>query len=73
SAIFVANNAAGVVFYAMDSQIHLNNGVGVTSVVGYKLHLAPNAVITYDTNISDLNLSAGPTGGWQVNDWGEVE
>lgn len=73
SAIYVANNATGVIFYATNSKIHLNNGVNVTTVVGHKLHLANGAIITYDTDVSDLNFSSGPDGGWVVNDWEEVE
>ena len=73
SAIYVANNATGVIFYATNSKVHLNNGVNVTTVVGHKLHLANGAIITYDTDVSDLNFSSGPDGGWVVNDWEEVE
>ncbi len=73
SAIYVANNAVGVIFYATDSQVYLNNGVNVTTVVAHKLHLANGAIVTYDVDVDDLDFSAGPDSGWVVNDWGEIE
>jgi hypothetical protein len=73
SAVYIANNATGAIFYATDSQIYLNNGVEVTSVIGYKLHLANGAIITYNTNLSDIDFSSSPDSGWKINDWKEIQ
>ena len=73
SAIFVANNATGVIFYATDSQVYLNNGVNVTTVVAYQLHLANGVIVTYDTDVEDLGFASGPDSGWVFSGWSEVE
>ena len=73
SAIYIKNNATGAIFYASDSLIHINNGVNVTSIVGYKLRLNNTATVTYEDNISDLIFSSGVGGGWRIHEWKEVE
>ncbi len=67
------NNAAGAIFYATDSMINLHNGVNITSAVAYKLRLDNNAVITYEIGTDSANFSSGPSGGWSIDRWEEVE
>ncbi|MCK5592238.1 MAG: hypothetical protein KAI72_09820, partial [Candidatus Pacebacteria bacterium] len=73
SAVYIMNNAAGAIFYASDSLIHINNGVNVTSIVGYKFRLNNNAIVTYEDSISDLVFASGAGGGWRIHEWEEVE
>jgi hypothetical protein len=53
--------------------VYLNNGVSVNTVVAYKLHLANGATVTYDTNLTDMEISPGPDAGWLINGWREIE
>jgi hypothetical protein len=52
--------------------VNLHNGVNVTEVTAYKLRLDNNAIITYENGLVDTQFTAGPQGGWEINDWEEV-
>ena len=66
------NNATGAIFYAGDSMVNLHNGVGITELVAYKLSLDNNAIVTYEQGLANANFSSGPSGGWNIESWGEV-
>ena len=65
-ALDVKNNADGAIFYASDGVIHVSNNVNLKEAIGYRLELANNAAINYDTGLSNVNFSSGPSGGWQL-------
>ena len=72
-AIDAHNNATGVIFYASNGMVNLHNGVSLTEVTAYKLRMDNNAIITYDSGLANAKFSSGPTGGFSVTDWREVE
>lgn len=72
-AVDVHNNATGVIFYAQNGKINLHNGVNVTEVTAYKLTLDNNAAITYNQGLANAIFSSGPSGGWNIKSWKEVE
>lgn len=72
-AIDLHNNAAGAIFYSGDSLINLHNGVHVTEVTAYALRLDNNAIITYESGLINALFSAGPSGGWTIDAWQEIE
>lgn len=74
SGISVSNNVNGAIFYTTKSLIDIANGATVTAVVGYQLHLSPNATIHYDPTVASVTFApaaTGSTGGWNVNNWNE--
>ena len=73
SAIDIHNNASGAIFYASRGMIWLHNNVNVTELVGYKVHLDNNAVLTYDSGLQNAKFSSGPGGGVDIKYWKEVE
>ena len=73
SAIDLHNNAAGAIFYASRGMIYLHNNVNVTALVGYKIQLENNAVLTYDIGLENAKFSSGPGGGVDIKYWKEVE
>ncbi len=72
-AIDVENNAEGAVFYTSDGLIRLRNNMKVREVVGYKIYLDNNAEVEYEVGLQDVSFSSGPSGGWKVISWKEVE
>ena len=72
-AVDVHNNATGVIFYAQNGKVNLHNGVNVTEVTAYKLALDNNATITYDQGLMNTVFSSGPSGGFEILDWKEIE
>lgn len=65
SAIYVKNNANGVIFYAPDGRIHLSQNVSLTEATGHSLHLENGANVTYQQGLVDTKFSSGPGAGWQ--------
>ena len=65
-ALDVKNNADGAIFYASAGVIHISNNVNVKEAIAYQLELANNASINYETGLSNVNFSSGPSGGWQL-------
>ena len=72
-AIDVHNNALGVIFYASNGMINLHNGVNITEAVAYKLRIDNTAIITYNQGLADSSFSSGPSAGWQISDWKEIQ
>lgn len=72
-AIDLHNGAAGAIFYTSEGMINLHNGVNVTEVTAYKLRLDNTAVITYEQGLVNAEFSSGPSGGWDITTWREVE
>lgn len=74
SAIEVANNVNGAIFYTTDSLIDISNGATVTAVVGYMIQLSNNGNIHYDPAALNVVFAASAvptTGGWNSNRWNE--
>lgn len=64
SAIYIANNATGAIFYSTLGQIYLKNGVALTEATGYKLKLEENANVQYQSGLINTNFVSGPGGAW---------
>jgi len=73
SGINLGNNLTGAVFYTSASMINISNNAAIKAVVGYKLNLSNNAVVTYEQGVANANFSSGPGGGWNVKSWKEVQ
>ncbi|KPJ56065.1 hypothetical protein AMJ49_05830 [Parcubacteria bacterium DG_74_2] len=72
-AINVNNNATGAVFYTSLGVIRLRNNMKIREATGYKLYLDNNAEIEYEVGLMNTEFSSGPSGGWIVASWKEVE
>jgi len=72
-AIDLANNVEGAVFYTSNGALRLRNNTKVKEAVGYKMILNNNAEITYESGLENANFTTGPSGGWEVKNWREIE
>lgn len=72
-AVYVKNTAEGAIFYASKGTIRLLNVADIREAVGWKIYLNNNAEITYETGLANLLFSSGPSGGWKVIEWKEIE
>lgn len=73
SAIDVSNNVGTVILSAQDGKISFSNNAGAKSATAKMIYLNQNVTITYDSGLADLNFSSGPSGGWNISSWQEVE
>ena len=72
-AISVSNNSNGAIYYAHNGQASVLNGANVKEVTAKKLKLDQNAIVTYESGLSDASFSNGPGGGWVIDNWNEIE
>ncbi|MFA6445935.1 MAG: choice-of-anchor R domain-containing protein [Candidatus Paceibacterota bacterium] len=72
-AISVGNNAGAVILYAPNGTIEFSNNAGAKEASGNKLVFANGSTITYESGLANLNFSSGPSGGWDISSWKEVE
>lgn len=73
AAVDFHNNATGAIFYVPKSLVFLHNGVALTELTAGKAHLENNATVTFEQGLLDVHFSSGPTGGWNIQQWGEVK
>jgi len=72
-AIDVHNDATGAIFYAPYGMVNLHDGVNVSQVTSYKIRVDDAATITYDSGIPNANFSSGPSAGWKIYNWKEIQ
>lgn len=73
NAIDVSNNAGTVVLNAQKAGIHFSNNAGAKSAVAKKIELDNGAIITYENGLINVNFYNGPSGGFDISSWKEVE
>jgi len=71
--IEVNNNSIGVIYYASKGRIELENNASAKEVTAYGIDLENNAFITYESGLSSVSFSSGPSGGYDILSWKEVE
>lgn len=71
SAITLSNNAGAVLLYAANGTVNVANNAGAASINGYRINLNNNAVISYETGLSNANFVNGPSGSWVSTSWRE--
>ncbi len=72
-AIDISNNVGSVILYAGKGTIHLNNNSSVKEATGYQMVLDNGATVNYESGIANVNFTSGPTGGWNIKSWQEIE
>ncbi|MDQ3076110.1 MAG: hypothetical protein M3Q34_03195 [bacterium] len=73
-AIDVSNNDSGdVILYAANGTINLSNNSSAKSLNGKRINLKQNAQVVYDSGIVNSNFVSGPSGGWNIDTWKEVQ
>lgn len=72
-AIEVGNNCDSAIFYTTQGLIVLLNNINAREVTGYKIHMANNAEISYESGLEKASFVSGPGGSWEVTGWKEVE
>lgn len=73
SAINVSNNAGTVILNAQRGTITFSNNAGAKEATANRIVLSNNAVITYESGLANLNFVSGPSGGWNITGWKEIE
>ena len=73
AAIDVKNTSAASIYYAPHGKLKINNSTNLKEATAYGIEMANSAVLTYESGLSEVNFSSGPSGGFNVRYWKEVE
>lgn len=69
----INNNSVGVIYYAQDGLVRLEQNASSTQLTAYGVTMEENAVINYDDLLSFSQVSPGPQSQYTVTRWEEVE
>lgn len=73
-AIDVKNTVSGdLLVYAGHGEILLQNSINLKEVSGYRIRLKNSAQAVYETGIANLVFDSGPSGGYEIQSWKEIE
>ncbi len=73
-AIEIKNSVSGkFLAYAGHGEILVQNSVSLKEVTAYRLRLQNSAQVVYETGLANLLFTAGPSGGYELGKWQEVE
>ena len=72
-ALILSGGAGAVILNAQNGEMTLNGGTGVKSATAYMIKASGGAIITYESGLADINFSSGPSGGWNISSWQEVQ
>lgn len=73
NAIALKNNSDGAIFYASAGKIEVEQTASAKQLTGYSIELENNAAITYESGLQAVNFSSGPSAGWMIQNWQEVQ
>ncbi|MFA5888667.1 MAG: choice-of-anchor R domain-containing protein [Candidatus Paceibacterota bacterium] len=72
-ALTLSGGAGAVILSAQRGTMTLNGGSGVKAATAYLIKASGGAIINYESGLADVNFSSGPSGGWSISSWEEVE
>jgi len=74
TAIEIQNHANGdILLYAGHGEVLIQNNVDLKEVVGYRVHIKNNATVEYESGLASLLFETGPSAGFNIDSWEEVE
>lgn len=73
TAVDIKNSVSGdLLLYAGHGEILIQNSVDLKEVTGYKIKLKNYAHVIYESGLTSLLFTSGPSGGYSIGDWGEI-
>ena len=69
----INNNSVGVIYYAQDGFVRLEQNATATQLTAYGVTMEENAVINYDALLAFSQVSPGPQSQYTITRWEETE
>ncbi len=70
----ISQSANGsVVAYTDSGLVEIGNGIDLRAITGYQINVAQNTDVVYEVGLASLLFTAGPGGGYILNDWQQGE
>jgi hypothetical protein len=72
-AISITGGSGAVIVYAPYGTISMSGGTDVNAMSSQYITISNGATVNYNSGLVNAEFSSGPTGGWNVSNWGEVQ
>lgn len=72
-AIEIDGSAGSVILNAQRGSIEFEGSAKAKEATAYKIEMEGSAVVNYESGLADVNFSSGPSGGYTITDWKEIE
>lgn len=72
-AVTLGQSSTALVAYASHGQITLNQSANASETTAYKIVLMQSSNVTYDTGLPSTVFQSGPSGGYAISSWGEMQ
>ncbi len=72
-AITIGNNSTITIANAQKGTVYFSNNSSVKEAAGKTLRLKNNSGLSYGSGLVNANFTSGPSGGYTVTDWGEIQ
>ncbi|MES2436480.1 MAG: choice-of-anchor R domain-containing protein [Patescibacteria group bacterium] len=73
NAVDLGGGAGAVVLNAQWGTLSMTGGGGAKSLVAEKIVINGGATVTYETGLADMSFTSGPSGGWNISSWKEIQ
>ncbi len=73
NAIELNGGSGAIVLNAQSGTLKMAGGTSARSLVAQTVVLTGGAEVTYETGLADLTFTLGPSGGWNITSWQEVQ
>lgn len=73
NAMNVSGGTGAVVLVAQNGTLTLDGGAAARSMTAKRIVINGGGTVTYDAGLADFNFSSGPSGGWNISSWKEVQ
>ena len=73
SAISLSGGAGAVVLAAPYGKVNINGGSGARSITGDSIYISGGGTVTYESGLANISFASGPSGGWKISGWEELE
>jgi hypothetical protein len=73
SAINISGGAGAIAANAQYGNVALSGSASIDAVTGDSITVTGGSTVTYDSGLASPSFQSGPSGGWNVSSWGEVQ
>lgn len=72
-AIDASGGTGSVVLNAQQGDLELSGGASAKQLTAKKIIMSGGTTVHYETGLTDITFESGPSGGWNISSWQEVE
>lgn len=73
NAIDLSGGAGAVVVVAQNGTLKMSGGTSAKAMVSNRIEVSGGGQVQYESGLANLNFSSGPSGGWDITSWKEVQ